>query len=120
MSLEIPGTKPTESILFRESRTMADNRLTLMLFTLIWPATSTEDVKQSVIDQLTELQAVRSGNLTDEEHAGWRTTILNGITAERQPEPAFIATAGIMALAFAVGLACSLSRGRTDWAVGTG
>jgi hypothetical protein len=96
------------------------NQLLVMPFKFMWPETSTENVKQSVIDQLAELQAVRSGNLTDEEYAGWRRTILNGIADNDHPEPAYIATAGIMGIVFAAGLAYALSRGRTDWVVGTG
>ena len=58
---------------------MSQERLTDLMFGMIWPPTSVVAVKQSVVDVLTELKALRGQEkgLTEEEYAGWRQSILD-------------------------------------------
>lgn len=103
---------------------MSQERLTDLMFGMIWPPTSVEAVKQSVIDVLTEIKALRGQEkgLTEEEYAGWRTSILDELATDRHPESVFLVACVPLALLLAGLLAWALSAGRIDavWGIGAG
>jgi hypothetical protein len=92
------------------------------MFGLIWPPTTPEAVKQSVIDTLAELEALRGQEkgLAEDEYAGWRKSILDELATNRHPEPVFLIASVPLGLIMAGGFAWALSAGRNDMACGFG
>src|SRR5688500_5468952 len=89
---------------------MADEeRLTDLMFGLIWPPASVDALKRSVVADLAELQALRGTSLTEEEHAGWRAGALNGLADNRHPEPIFLGVSVFLGLLCAGLLAYALT-----------
>jgi hypothetical protein len=97
---------------------MFQERLTDLLLGLIFPPTSVGAVKQSVIDVLTELEALRAmeKGLTEDEYVGWRTSVLDEIASNRHPEPVFLFVCGFYALVFTGLLVYGVLSGNIRWA----
>lgn len=100
---------------------MSQERLTDLMFGMIWPPTTPEAVKQSVIDVLAQLESLRGQEkgLTEEEYQGWRKSILDELATNRHPEPVFLIACVPLALLLVGALAWALSAGRNDaiWGV---
>jgi len=101
---------------------MSQERLTELMFGLIWPPTTPEAVKQSVIDVLAQLESLRGQEkgLTEEEYAEWRKSILDEIATNRHPEAVFLVGCVLIGLVLAGVLAWAISAGRNDLACGFG
>jgi hypothetical protein len=95
---------------------MSQERLTDLMFGMIWPPTSVVAVKQSIVDVLTEIKALRGQDkgLTEEEYTGWRQSILDELATDRHPESVFLVACVPLGLLLAGLLAWALSAGRTD------
>src|SRR5262245_14679931 len=97
----------------------SQERLTGMMFGLIWPPTSPDALRRDVVGQLIELQALRGDGLTEEEYAGWRGDVLDGLAANRHREAFYLAVCPpVFGVMFAGGLAYALAVGAWGWAWG--
>ena len=96
---------------------MSQERLTDLMFGLIWPPTTPLAIRQSVIDTLTELEALRGKEkgLTEDEYAGWRTSILDELATNRHPESVFLFACGVFGVILTGLLVYGLLSGNTKW-----
>jgi hypothetical protein len=96
------------------------DRLTDMLFGTVFPPTSPEAAKAAVVAQMAELAGMRGGALTEDEWAGWRRGILDGLADDRHPEPVFLIVPEVYGLASAglLGYCAWVGAWQWVWAAG--
>jgi len=96
---------------------MADEeRLHDLMAALLWPPTSPEALKRSVVAELAELQALRDGGPSDQQFADWRAETLDGLAANRHPEGCFLVFCAFLGLACAGLLVYRLTADVEEWA----
>lgn len=93
---------------------MSQQRLTELMFGMIWPPTSVVAVKQSIVDVLTEIKAMRGQEkgLTEEEYTEWRQSILDELATDRHPESVYLVACVPLGLILAGLLTWALLAGR--------
>jgi hypothetical protein len=101
---------------------MSQERLYDLMFGIVWPPTTPLAIKQSVIDTLTELEALRgqAKGLTEDEFADWRQSILDELATNRHAESVLLTAFGCVGFIFAGGLTWAVLAGRNEWAFALG